>query len=92
MTDFSQYQHFRELAGADYYLVDDDIILIVPSKGFFDNPRQARESADFQDAYVRKLGKNVAMWLSCPMSSRKMQNRVVFIASRPPMDFTMAWR
>ena len=57
MTSFSQYQHFSELGGADYYLIDDDIILIVPSKGFFDNPRQARESADFQDAYARKLGK-----------------------------------
>ena len=57
MTDLSQYQHFSELGGADYYLVDDDIILIVPSKGFFDSPRQARESADFQDAYARKLGK-----------------------------------
>jgi hypothetical protein len=57
MTDFSQYQHFSEMAGANYYLVDDDIILIVPPKGFFDNPDQARESADFQDAYARKLGK-----------------------------------
>jgi hypothetical protein len=57
MTDLSQYQHFGTLTGADYYLVEADIILIVPPKGFFDNPRQARESVAFQDDYARKLGK-----------------------------------
>ena len=61
MTDFSQYQHFTMLHGADYYLVDDDIILIVPPKGYRDSPSQARVSADFQDDYARKLGKKCAL-------------------------------
>jgi len=60
MTDFSQYQHFGTLAGANYYLVDTDIILIIPGKDFFDNAGQARESVEFQDAYARKLGKKCA--------------------------------
>lgn len=60
MTDFSQYQHFGTLSGADYYLIDADIIFIVPSKDFFDNANQARESAEFQNAYARKLGKKCA--------------------------------
>jgi hypothetical protein len=61
MTDFSQYQHFATLHGADYYLVDDDIILIVPPKGYRDSPSLARASADFQDEYARKLGKKCAL-------------------------------
>jgi hypothetical protein len=61
MTNFSQYQQFGTLAGANYYLVDADITLIVPPKGFFDNPKQARESADFQDMYARKLGKKCGL-------------------------------
>ena len=60
MTDFSQYQRFGTLSGADYYLVDADIILIVPPKDFFDNAKQARESVEFQDAYARKLGNKCA--------------------------------
>jgi hypothetical protein len=57
MTDFSQYPHFSTLAGANYYLVDPDNILIVPPKGYFDSPGQARESADFKNAFALKLGK-----------------------------------
>ena len=61
MTDFSLYQHFTTLHGVDYYLVDDDIILIVPPKGYRDSASQARASADFQDDYARKLGKKCAL-------------------------------
>lgn len=57
MADFSQYQHLGNLSGADYYQVDDDILLIVPLKGFFDSPKQARESAEFQNACARQMGK-----------------------------------
>ena len=57
MSNFSQYRHLNTLSGTDYYLVDNDIILVVPQKGFIDNPQQARESADFQDSYARQLGK-----------------------------------
>jgi hypothetical protein len=61
MTDFSQYQHFHQLNGADYYLVADDMILIVPPKGYRDSASQARASADFLDDYARKLGKKCAL-------------------------------
>ncbi len=60
MTDYSQYRLLTNLAGADYYLIDDDIILIVPPKGFVDNPQQARASVVFQDGYVRQLRKKCA--------------------------------
>ena len=61
MTDFSQYKHFHVLAGVNYYLADDDIMLIVPPKGYRDSPIQARASADFQDDYARTLGKKCAL-------------------------------
>lgn len=61
MTDFTKYRQIHELFGAKYYLVDDDIILIVPPKGFVDNAQQARASADYQDAYARQLGKKCAL-------------------------------
>lgn len=61
MTDFSKYQQIHELFGVKYYLVDDDIILIVPPKGYLDSPSRARISADFQDDYARKLGKKCAL-------------------------------
>jgi hypothetical protein len=57
MSDFSQYQHIGTRSDVDYYLVDHDIILIVPQKDFLDNPERARESADFQDSYARQLGR-----------------------------------
>jgi len=60
MADYSKYQHLATMTGADYYLIDTDIILIVPPKGFLDTPKQARESAEFQSAYARKLGKKIA--------------------------------
>lgn len=60
MTDYTKFQRIGELAGVDYYLVDTDIILIVPPKGFIDNPEQARASVKFQDDLARQLGKKCA--------------------------------
>jgi hypothetical protein len=57
VTDFSQYQHIGTQVGVEYYLVDGDIILIVPPKGFVDNADYARQSAELQDNYVRQLNK-----------------------------------
>lgn len=57
MTDFSRYQHFAPLFGAEHYLLEPDILFIIPPKGYFDSPKQAPESAELQVVCVRKLGK-----------------------------------
>ncbi len=56
MSDFSQFEHIGAVAGSDYYAVDPDIILIVPQTSMVDTPQTAQASADFQNAYARKLG------------------------------------
>ena len=60
MSDFSQYQQIGTLAGADYYLADPDIILVIPQTGYHDNVQLARQSADFLNEYVGKAEKKFA--------------------------------
>ncbi len=59
MTDFSQYQRVGSMAGADYYLADSDILLVIPSSGYHDSPELARRSADFMNECAHKIGGKV---------------------------------
>lgn len=59
MTDVSQYQQVGSMAGADYYIADPDILLIIPQTGFVDNPQLAQQNADFMNEYARKTGRKI---------------------------------
>lgn len=57
MNPLSQYPHYASLNNAEYYLVDGDIILIVPGPGFKDTPAQSRASVEFQNTIARQVGR-----------------------------------
>ena len=61
MSDFSQYQYLGTVENqADYYVVDPDILLIVPPKGMVDTPQLAHASAEYQSAFARQAGRKCA--------------------------------
>lgn len=56
MIDVSQYQQVGSVAGADYYIADSDILLVVPQIGFVDSPQLAQRNSDFMNQYIQKAG------------------------------------
>ena len=57
MTDSSQYQSVGTYLDIDYYLAESDIILLIPRAGYRDTPQLARQTSDYMNDYVRKIGK-----------------------------------
>lgn len=56
MVDITKYQQVGSVAGADYYITDPDILLVIPQVGFVDSPQLAQRSSDFLNEYASKIG------------------------------------
>jgi hypothetical protein len=57
MLDVSQYQQIGSTAGADFYVTDSNILLIIPQAGFVENSQLAQQRSDFLNEYARKAGR-----------------------------------
>src|SRR5215471_1942078 len=74
-----------------YYLISDDILIVLPDKGLRDDGASARVNIDFQTAYARMLGRRCCVIVVLDsLTSQDSEARRIYAAGMQPSLFYAA--
>jgi len=74
-----------------YYLLSDDVLIVLPDKGLKDDGASARVNIDFQTAYARMLGRRCSVVVVLDsLTSQDSEARRIYAAGMQPALFYAA--
>jgi hypothetical protein len=74
-----------------YYLLSDDVLIVLPDQGLRDDGASARINIDFQSAYARMLGRRCCVVVVLDsLSSQDSEARRIYAAGMQPSLFYAA--
>ena len=74
-----------------YYLLSDDVLIVLPDQGLRDDGASARVNIDFQSAYARMLGRRCCVVVVLDsLSSQDSEARRIYAAGMQPSLFYAA--
>ncbi len=74
-----------------YYLLSDDVLIVLPDKGLKDDGASARVNIDFQTAYARMLGRRCSVVVVLDsLTSQDSEARRIYAAGMQPSLFYAA--
>ena len=74
-----------------YFLLSDDVLIVLPDKGLSDNGNSARVNIDYQTAYARMLGRPCAVVVVLDsLTSQDTEARRIYASGMQPTLFYAA--
>jgi hypothetical protein len=94
MAPFTVPEQWKPLGrtyNTNYYLISDDILIVLPDKGLKDDGASARVNIDFQTAYARMLGRRCCVIVVLDsLTSQDSEARRIYAAGMQPSLFYAA--
>jgi hypothetical protein len=87
-TSPEQWKPLGQTYNTHYYLLSDDVVIVLPDKGLKDDGRSARVNMDFQVAYARQLGRRCCVIVVLDsLTSQDSEARRIYAAGMQPSLF-----
>ena len=91
LTVPEQWKPLGRTYNTHYYLLSDDVLIVLPDQGLRDDGASARINIDFQSAYSRMLGRRCCVVVVLDsLSSQDSEARRVYAAGMQPSLFYAA--
>jgi hypothetical protein len=91
LTVPEQWKPLGRTYNTHYYLLSDDVLIVLPDKGLRDDGASARINIDFQSAYARMLGRRCCVVVVLDsLSSQDGEARRIYAAGMQPSLFYAA--
>jgi hypothetical protein len=87
-----QWKPLGRTFNTSYYLLFDDVLIVLPDKGLKDDGESARVNMDFQTAYARQLGRRccVIVVLDSLTSQNSEARRIYASGMQPSLFYAVA--
>jgi hypothetical protein len=91
LTVPEQWKPLGRTYNTHYYLLSDDVLIVLPDQGLRDDGASARINIDFQSAYARMLGRRCCVIVVLDsLSSQDSEARRIYAAGMQPSLFYAA--
>ena len=91
LTVPEQWKPLGRTYNTHYYLLSDDVLIVLPDQGLRDDGASARINIDFQSAYARMLGRRCCVVVVLDsLSSQDSEARRIYAAGKQPSLFYAA--
>jgi hypothetical protein len=91
LTVPEQWKPLGRTYNTHYYLLSDDVLIVLPDQGLRDDGASARINIDFQSAYARMLGRRCCVVVVLDsLSSQDSEARRIYAAGMQPSLFYAA--